>query len=388
VKTDDKYRNDPESSNYLFYSTEKRLPETVVDESVSVVVPLYHANHVFFSRTLKSLVLQEHQVKEHIFVFDGWYENWAEIEILRHLPNAQLIKLERNMGQGSARNLGMKKSSCKWIAFLDQDDLWEPDHLSGLILGTRHGEFSLGYSDIKEIDVDGFVTEKSMMHNTVVLGMNNLIKKDISDLLFRDLMIFPTSVIVDRVKFNHVGGFAEVLKGHEDDFGFRKLLQEYPIHFYHNSVTASWRAHSSGTSASISMSESRLAYSKLLLSEFRDDLSIKKGISNRLSKSFLRELIGVASNHDKSLFDLYRRNCVAFLNVTRDLEAPTNFRYRIAFSLKYPLLLVLIVKILKFLRTFLIAPKVRHEFKFTLINPVFPIVKVIKFLGRRIGETK
>jgi hypothetical protein len=136
------------------------------------------------------------------------------------------------------------------------------------------------------------------------------------------------------------------------------------------------------------MSESRLAYSKLLLSEFRDDLSIKKGISNRLSKSFLRELIGVASNHDKSLFDLYRRNCVAFLNVTRDLEAPTNFRYRIAFSLKYPLLLVLIVKILKFLRTFLIAPKVRHEFKFTLINPVFPIVKVIKFLGRRIGETK
>ena len=388
MKTDDQHHSDPETSNYLFYSTEKRLSETVSDDSVSVVVPLYRANHVFFSRTLKSLVLQEHQVKEHIFVFDGWYENWAEIEILQHLPNAQLIKLDRNMGQGSARNLGIKKSSCKWVAFLDQDDLWEPDHLSDLILGTRHGEFSLGYSDIKEIDADGFVTEKSMMHNTVVLGMNSLIKKDISDLLFRDLMIFPTSVIVDRVKFSFVGGFAEVLKGHEDDFGFRKLLQAYPNHFYCDSVTASWRRHNSGTSGSISMSESRLAYSKILFSEFQDDISIKKGISNRLSKSFLRELIAAASGPDKSFFDLYRHNCIAFLNVTKNLEAPTNLRYRIAFSLKHPSLLVLIVKILKFLRKFLVAPKIRFEAKLSLINPVFLIVKVIKFFGRRISETK
>jgi glycosyltransferase involved in cell wall biosynthesis len=332
------------------------------------------------------LALQEHQVKEHIFVFDGWYEKWAEIEILSHLPSAQLIRLERNVGQGSARNLGVKKSSCKWVAFLDQDDLWEPNHISDLIFGTRYGEFSLGYSDIKEIDSDGFVTVQSMMYNTIVLGMNNLIKKEISDLLFRDLMIFPSSAIVDRVKFDSVGGFAEHLKGHEDDFGFRKLLQAHPNHFYCATATASWRTHSSGTSGSISMSESRVAYSKMLLSEFQDDVSIKKGVSTRLSKSFLRELIAVASNPDPSQFDLYRGNCVAFLNVTKELKAPIKFRYRIAFTLKNPQLLLLIVNILKFLRRLLTTPKFKVNFEYG--NPFFPGLRIVKFLVRQIRETK
>ena len=380
------YVNDPKASKYLFYSTEKSSSEKRVDESVSVVVPLFRPSKVFFSKTLNSLAIQEHDIEEHIFVFDGWFEKWAEIEILSHFPSAKLIKIERNVGQGSARNLGIKKSSCKWVAFLDQDDLWEPDHISDLIFGTRYGEFSLGYSDIKEIDGDGFVTAKSMMYNTVVLGMNSLIKKEISDLLFRDMMIFPSSAIVDRVKFDNVGGFAELLKGHEDDFGFRKLLQAYPNHFYCDSVTASWRTHSSGTSGSLSMSESRLAYSKILLSEFQDDVSIKKGISNRLSKSFLRELIAVASNPNKSVFDLYRGNCVAFLNVTKEFNTTIKFRYRIGFSLKNPHLLVLVVNISKFLRKLLIGPEFTIRFK--LINPFSLFFRIVIFLGRRISETK
>ncbi len=387
LKSDDTYLNEREASNYLFYSIERKLTETFGDESVSVVVPLYRASTVFFPKTLKSLSLQKHDVREHIFVFDGWYEKWAEIEILRHFPKAQLIKLERNMGQGSARNLGIKKSSCKWIAFLDQDDLWEPDHLSDLILGTKYGDFSLGYSDLKKIDSEDFILEKSMMYVSNLLGKNSPIKKDASDLLLRDLMIFPTSAIVDRDKFNSVGGFAEGLKGHEDDYGFRKLLQGYPNHFHSTSITASWREHASGTSTSMSMSESRLAYSRLLLSEFQDDESLKKGISNRISKSFLSELIAVASSRDKSQFNSYRSNCATFLSITKELKAPTKFRYRIMFSLRYPLLLVLIVKMVKVIK-FLIEPKFGNKVEFLLKKLVSLIVKVIKFLGRHIGETK
>jgi len=386
VNKDSIYVNDPKASKYLFYSTEKSNTERIVDESVSVVVPLFRPRKVFFSEALNSLALQEHDVEEHIFVFDGWFEKWAEFEILSLFPDAHLIKLERNVGQGSARNLGVKKSSCKWVAFLDQDDLWAPDHISDLVFGTRYGEFSLGYSDIKEIDANGFVTEKSMMYNTVVLGMNSLIKKEISDLLFRDMMIFPSSAIVDRVKFDSVGGFAEGLKGHEDDFGFRKLLQEFPNHFYCDSVTASWRTHSSGTSGSISMSESRLAYSKILLSEFRDDVSIKKGISNRLSKSFLRELIAAASIPNNSQFDLYRGNCVAFLKVTKEFNTTIKFRYRIMFLLKNPKLLVLFVNILITLRKLLVAPEFTIKIKF--INPFSLFFRIVRFLGRRIRETK
>jgi glucose-1-phosphate thymidylyltransferase len=339
------------SVDYLFHLVDKKTESKSTEESIAVVIPVFRPSEIFFPQTLKSLSLQIEEVKEYIFVFDGWFEEWAELEILRYFPKALVIKLENNLGQGSARNIGVKQSSSKWIAFVDQDDLWDPNHLSNLINGSKNGDFSLGYSDIQKIDKNNMVLVESMMDATVTIGKNSLIKKNISDLLFRDLMIFPSSAIVDRVKFLEVGGFAEVLKGHEDDFGFRKLLQKYPNHFFSKSISASWRSHNSGTSASLSMSESRLGYAKLLFTEFEDDAIIKAGISDRLSSSFLRELIAITALEDSSQFFSYRENCLAFLKIAKQLRADVKFRYKAAFSLSDPRVLLLSAKTYKFLKS-------------------------------------
>jgi glycosyltransferase involved in cell wall biosynthesis len=259
------------------------------------------------------------------------------------------------VGQGGARNAGVKSSSSKWVAFLDQDDLWDKDHLSLLVSGASHGEFSIGYSDIREIDQSSEIKVISMMNNTVTLGKNSLIKKDISDLLFRDLMIFPSSAMVDRVKFLKIGGFASNLKGHEDDYGFRKLLEAYPNHFYCKQITASWRNHASGTSTSFSMSESRLAYSALLFNEYEGDKIILEGIANRLANSFLRELISSANDQRDSDFYSYKENCQLFVYATKKANAHLKFRYKVAFQIRNPKLLLLMVRSGKFLRKLLSA---------------------------------
>jgi len=189
-----------------------------------------------------------------------------------------------------------------------------------------------------------------MMNNTVNLGKNSLIKKDISDLLFRDLMIFPSSAIVDREKFLEVGGFGRALKGHEDDYGFRKLLEAYPNHFYCKRITASWRNHASGTSTSFSMSESRLAYSVLLFKEYEEDKIIRDGIAMRLANSFLRELLSSAKSQRGSDFNSYRENCHKFVKVAKESNAHLKFRYKVAFQIRNPKLLVALVNSGKFLR--------------------------------------
>ena len=40
-----------------------------------------------------------------------------------------------NSGVFIARNLGVEKASCDWIAFLDSDDCWSPGHLKRTVSG-------------------------------------------------------------------------------------------------------------------------------------------------------------------------------------------------------------------------------------------------------------
>lgn len=351
----EKQIKDNSTQDYIFYLSDNAKDQFNQENSVSVVIPVFSPNKDYFQPMLRSLLLQELKVDEHIFVFDGWYENWAESEIRQHFPDANLIRLEKNIGQGGARNTGLEYSSSKWVAFLDQDDLWDRDHLASLVGGATHGEFSIGYSDIREIDHHGEIKVRSMMNNTVNLGKNSLIKKDISDLLFRDLMIFPSSAIVDREKFLEVGGFGRDLKGHEDDYGFRKLLETYPNHFYCKRITASWRNHASGTSTSFSMSESRLAYSVLLFKEYEEDKIVLDGIAIRLANSFLRELLSSAKSQRGSDFYSYRENCHKFVKVATESNAHLKFRYKVAFQIRNPKLLLALVNSGKFLRKFLHA---------------------------------
>jgi len=56
-----------------------------------------------------------------------------------------------HLGVSAARNLGVESASANWIAFLDSDDFWEPDHLermAGAITATK-GQAWLYFSDLR-----------------------------------------------------------------------------------------------------------------------------------------------------------------------------------------------------------------------------------------------
>ena len=69
---------------------------------------------------------------EVIIIDDGSSDNTSEIQKL--FPRAKYY-YQQNAGVSSARNLGIKNSTCQWIAFLDSDDTWHVEKLA------RHVEF-------------------------------------------------------------------------------------------------------------------------------------------------------------------------------------------------------------------------------------------------------
>jgi glycosyltransferase involved in cell wall biosynthesis len=49
----------------------------------------------------------------------------------------RFLRQERNMGPAVARNAGIAAAKGEWIAFLDADDLWLPDHLETLLVAAH-----------------------------------------------------------------------------------------------------------------------------------------------------------------------------------------------------------------------------------------------------------
>jgi glycosyltransferase involved in cell wall biosynthesis len=98
--------------------------------NVSVVIPTYNRAHLI-ERTVASVLAQETAPTEIIVVDDGSTDDTARV--LAAMGSAVTAISKVNEGGAAARNAGVAAANTDWIAFLDSDDLWLPDHLTRLL---------------------------------------------------------------------------------------------------------------------------------------------------------------------------------------------------------------------------------------------------------------
>lgn len=94
---------------------------------VSVVIPFYSGKN-WLLEAVDSVLSQTYTNFEVLIVNDGSLESIDDIAEKYGRLNLKIFYKE-NGGPASARNLGIEKSSGKYIAFLDSDDIWLPDKL-------------------------------------------------------------------------------------------------------------------------------------------------------------------------------------------------------------------------------------------------------------------
>lgn len=108
----------------------------------SIVMPVWN-KRPFVEATLASVLAQDRPDFELIAVDDGSTDGSFEILHAVRDPRVRLIA-QANAGPGAARNAGIEAARSDWIAFLDADDLWLPDHLAELDrIRARHGDAGL-----------------------------------------------------------------------------------------------------------------------------------------------------------------------------------------------------------------------------------------------------
>jgi len=93
---------------------------------VSIITPSFNSEK-FIAETIQSVRNQTYQNWEMIIVDDCSTDQTVSIiqEIANEDKRIKLFQLEKNSGTGVARNTALNKTSGKFIAFLDSDDLWK-----------------------------------------------------------------------------------------------------------------------------------------------------------------------------------------------------------------------------------------------------------------------
>ncbi len=99
--------------------------------TVSVIIPVYNGER-FLAEAIQSVLNQTLPPDEIIVVDDGSTDGSAAIvAALPSPPKIDLILVRQpNQGPAAARNRGIVLASGDLVAFLDADDLWQPEKLA------------------------------------------------------------------------------------------------------------------------------------------------------------------------------------------------------------------------------------------------------------------
>jgi glycosyltransferase involved in cell wall biosynthesis len=130
------------------------------DPLVTAVVTTYDRPE-FLRRAVETVAAQTYDPIE-LVVVDDHSEIPAERVLDGHDPDVAAFEIRRheeNRGANAARNTGIKAATGEYIAFLDDDDRWDPEKLARQIDRFRHGSDDVGlvYTGRKVVD-DGEVS--------------------------------------------------------------------------------------------------------------------------------------------------------------------------------------------------------------------------------------
>lgn len=98
---------------------------------VSIITPMYNAQK-YIAQTMDSVLAQTYSNWEMIIMDDCSTDSCPEIvkEYCRKDSRIKYFKNKENQGVSGTRNAAMQKATGRYLAFLDSDDLWNPEKLS------------------------------------------------------------------------------------------------------------------------------------------------------------------------------------------------------------------------------------------------------------------
>lgn len=277
----------------------------------ALIVPYYNGSE-FIVDAIESAVSQTHSFEEIILVNDG--SKFEEALFAKDLAKKYKLKYyeKENGGQGSARNFGVKNCTSDFVCFLDQDDKLLPEHHETLVEEIEKLRRPKGwvYGDYRTTDSEGRITKSNW-----VKFLTENPKSSFVQMISGDMFVLPSASIISKAAFLKVGGFDEQFKGYEDDDLFLRLYHAGFQNSFIDRCVYDWRQHGGQTSASLTMSISRIKFvnkwGTFLKNHVREYEHYSNGLFLRFYKSILRDY----SRSDRENESEYYQLMIDFQNI-------------------------------------------------------------------------
>jgi len=275
----------PESPN-------ERLPRrhTVVSAEdgprVSVIVPTYNRPEKLVE-ALRSILNQSYQSFEVIVVNDCGADVGGLISFLDLKHQITYVRHDKNRDRAAARNSGIKLARGKYIAYLDDDDIFYADHLETLVSFLETKGCKVAYSDARRVHQ---VKENG---NDIGKERDQPYSRDFDqDQILVNNFIPTLCLMHDRSCLDEVGLFDEGLATHEDWDLWIRLSRRYRFgHIKKLTCEFSWRID--GTSTTSGKQIDFLRTMQIIYARYRDYVRDKRQIieAQELNLKALRQRV-------------------------------------------------------------------------------------------------
>jgi glycosyltransferase involved in cell wall biosynthesis len=196
-----------------------------------VVIPIYRIRGELLEKCLESVSRQTFSGTTQVWIIDGTPASASEADdindIKEFFPEFNWIR-QTGTGVSQARNQAVALGTQPWVAFLDGDDWWYPEHLEELATSIANLDsdhvmvWNAGDVDVSMTSSKGNVYQSRRAFNWF---------PNLSDwhpryhgLYFKyHAMVFPSSVAVKRQRFEQTQGFPEQLFAGEDQILWYRL---------------------------------------------------------------------------------------------------------------------------------------------------------------------
>jgi glycosyltransferase involved in cell wall biosynthesis len=183
---------------------------------VSVVIPA-HNGGMLLREAVDSALAQSYIAPTEVVIVDDGSTEPIEPFLAEVADRVRIVR-QPNAGTAAARNRGIREARGEYVAFLDQDDLWDRDKLTRQIPKFADAEIALVHGGARFVNTDGDVTSIELADPSL----------DTHALLTACRLAVQTAVVRLSV-FDELGGFDESLSGADDWDMWIRIVDRFKV---------------------------------------------------------------------------------------------------------------------------------------------------------------
>ncbi len=164
------------------------------------IILTYFKKKKYIKQTLNSIIGQSFKRHELIIIYDQIdTSDIAYIKkILKNRIRYKIILNKRNLGVGKSRNIGIKNSKGRYIAFCDADDVWHKKKSETQLKIMRENDLNFSHSDYNLINTNNKIIGRMKVKK--ILSYNDLLKS--CDIALSSVII-KRSILKKSLRFGH-----------------------------------------------------------------------------------------------------------------------------------------------------------------------------------------